>query len=37
MPDEYYNAESGKPTSGFVDYCMPLIGGDLPDYLILDR
>jgi 6-phosphofructokinase len=37
MPEEYFNAETGRPTSGFVDYCMPLIGGDLPDYLILDQ
>ena len=30
MPDEFINKEGNGVTKAFIDYCRPLIGGDLP-------
>lgn len=35
LPDEYISAEGNFVTGKFVDYCRPLIGGDLTRYIRL--
>jgi 6-phosphofructokinase 1 len=32
LPDNYINAEGNDVTDAFVEYCKPLIGGELEDY-----
>jgi len=37
LPDNYINAEGNDVTDAFVEYCKPLIGGELGDYFKFDN
>ena len=37
LPDSYINAEGNDVTPAFVEYCKPLIGGELGDYFKFDN
>ncbi len=37
MPAKYINDRGNDITSEFIDYCAPLLGGPLPEYVRLEQ